>query len=186
MNNNFKKGKLKRWNDDKGFGFVSSGGREKDVFIHISALRWMERRPIVGDIITYQVHMDNDGRKRAVNAKIEGAAEIKPKAVQKKLKKQDKSNWLSKVIATTFVMLVGTIAYNKIVTNNKHHENSTASVFSFAEENESNKNYSCAGKIYCSEMTSCVEAKFYQRNCPGTKMDGDGDGIPCESQWCTW
>ena len=42
------------------------------------------------------------------------------------------------------------------------------------------------GKIYCSEMTSCGEAKFYQRNCPGTKMDGDGDGIPCESQWCGW
>ena len=44
--------------------------------------------------------------------------------------------------------------------------------------------YSCSGKIHCSQMTSCAEAKFYLRNCPGTKMDGDGDGIPCESQWC--
>ena len=24
-------------------------------------------------------------------------------------------------------------------------------------------------------MTSCEEAKFYIKNCPGTKMDGDGD-----------
>jgi len=45
-------------------------------------------------------------------------------------------------------------------------------------------NYSCSGKVYCSEMTSCEEAMFYLRNCPGTKMDGNGDGTPCESQWC--
>jgi hypothetical protein len=44
--------------------------------------------------------------------------------------------------------------------------------------------YTCSGKIYCSEMTSCAEAKFYLQNCPGTKMDGDNDGVPCEKQWC--
>ena len=44
--------------------------------------------------------------------------------------------------------------------------------------------YKCNGKTYCSEMTSCEEATFYQHHCPGTKMDGDGDGVPCESQWC--
>lgn len=37
---------------------------------------------------------------------------------------------------------------------------------------------------FCSEMASCEEAKFYQSNCPGTIIDGDGDGVPCESQWC--
>lgn len=36
------------------------------------------------------------------------------------------------------------------------------------------------GKIHCSEMTSCAEAKFYLRNCPGVKIDGDNDGVPCE------
>lgn len=45
-------------------------------------------------------------------------------------------------------------------------------------------NYQCKGKVYCSEMTSCAEATFYLRNCPGTKMDGDNDGVPCEKQWC--
>ncbi|CAK8724127.1 Excalibur calcium-binding domain-containing protein [Candidatus Electrothrix aarhusensis] len=44
--------------------------------------------------------------------------------------------------------------------------------------------FSCQGKKHCSEMRSCAEAKFYIRNCPGTKMDGDHDGIPCERQWC--
>ena len=44
--------------------------------------------------------------------------------------------------------------------------------------------FTCQGKKYCSEMKSCAEAKYYLRNCPGVKMDGDGDGIPCERQWC--
>ncbi|WP_295352955.1 excalibur calcium-binding domain-containing protein [Accumulibacter sp.] len=22
------------------------------------------------------------------------------------------------------------------------------------------------------------------RNCPGSKMDGNNDGVPCEQQWC--
>ena len=44
--------------------------------------------------------------------------------------------------------------------------------------------YVCDGRIHCSQMTSCAEATWFLRNCPGTKMDGDRDGIPCEQQWC--
>ncbi|MDZ4730627.1 MAG: excalibur calcium-binding domain-containing protein [Xanthomonadales bacterium] len=34
-------------------------------------------------------------------------------------------------------------------------------------------------------MSSCAEATYFIRHCPGTQMDGDHDGIPCESQWCS-
>ena len=34
-------------------------------------------------------------------------------------------------------------------------------------------------------MTSCAEAKYFIRHGPGTKMDGDSDGIPCELTLCT-
>jgi hypothetical protein len=44
--------------------------------------------------------------------------------------------------------------------------------------------YRCDGRTRCTQMTSCAEATFFLRNCPGVKMDGDGDGIPCEDQWC--
>lgn len=44
--------------------------------------------------------------------------------------------------------------------------------------------YQCAGKTKCSQMTSCAEAQFYLRNCLVLQLDGDGDGIPCEEQWC--
>lgn len=44
--------------------------------------------------------------------------------------------------------------------------------------------FACDGRTYCSQMTSCAEAKFFLASCPNTKMDGDSDGIPCEEQWC--
>ena len=44
--------------------------------------------------------------------------------------------------------------------------------------------YRCDGRTYCSQMTSCTEATYFLQNCPGTKMDGNNDGIPCEKQWC--
>ena len=45
--------------------------------------------------------------------------------------------------------------------------------------------FSCDGRTYCSQMSSCAEAKYFLANCPGAKMDGDKNGIPCEKQWCT-
>jgi len=44
--------------------------------------------------------------------------------------------------------------------------------------------FSCDGRTYCSQMTSCEEAKYFLKHCPDTKMDGDHNGIPCERQWC--
>ena len=44
--------------------------------------------------------------------------------------------------------------------------------------------YHCDGRTHCSQMTSCEEATFFLNNCPGTKMDGNNDGVPCERQWC--
>lgn len=48
----------------------------------------------------------------------------------------------------------------------------------------SERKYSCDGRTYCSQMTSCEEAEFFLRNCPNVKMDGNNDGVPCQSQWC--
>jgi hypothetical protein len=45
-------------------------------------------------------------------------------------------------------------------------------------------NYHCDGRTRCPQMTSCEEATFFLRNCPGAKMDGDQDGVPCEDRWC--
>jgi hypothetical protein len=51
-------------------------------------------------------------------------------------------------------------------------------------ETPSSRTFTCDGRTYCSQMTSCEEATFFLRNCPSTKMDGNHDGVPCEMQWC--
>ena len=43
-----------------------------------------------------------------------------------------------------------------------------------------NHNFTCGQKQYCSQMTSCEEAKFYLDVCGLIRLDGDGDGVPCE------
>lgn len=41
--------------------------------------------------------------------------------------------------------------------------------------------YSCSGKSKCGEMKTCEEAYFYMNNCGVGSLDGDKDGVPCES-----
>jgi endonuclease YncB( thermonuclease family) len=42
-------------------------------------------------------------------------------------------------------------------------------------------NFQCGTKRYCREMTSCEEANFHLRNCGRSSLDGDRNGVPCES-----
>jgi cold shock CspA family protein len=64
-------GRLARWDDDRGFGFIRRDNAKKDIFLHISACKTMGHRPVTGDIISYQIHTDHTGKTRAVNAKIQ-------------------------------------------------------------------------------------------------------------------
>lgn len=165
-------GKLSRWNDNKGFGFITPAKGGDEIFVHISAIKRRGRRPSVGDTITFGVHSDNDGKKRAVNAVVDDipARRVmgKPLTTRKNRKKVNIG-----VTAALFVVAIGGIAmYLQFGYNSETAPGVEVSMFS------------CQGKTRCSEMTSCDEAKYYIKNCPGTKMDGDSDGVPCESQFC--
>lgn len=39
----------------------------------------------------------------------------------------------------------------------------------------------CGTKTRCGQMTSCEEARFYLTQCGVSRLDGDGDGMPCAS-----
>ena len=41
--------------------------------------------------------------------------------------------------------------------------------------------FTCAGKTTCGQMVSCAEAQFYLNSCGVSRLDGDKDGVPCES-----
>lgn len=185
MKNDIIRGELVRWNEDRGFGFISSNNRSKDIFIHISSLKRMNRRPIVGDIIYFKEQVETNGKIKAINASIEGA-DLKKRKINKNNRNESNNKNITNIVYLVLFIVIGYFAYDKFTSiANQSINKSTLTMV--APTSEIKENYSCQGKTYCSEMTSCAEAKYYQNNCSGTKMDGDGDGVPCESQWCnTW
>lgn len=60
-------GRVIKWYDDKGFGFVRATTDSKDVFLHISEIQRLNRRPDINELVTYEVTKDEKGRFRAVN-----------------------------------------------------------------------------------------------------------------------
>jgi uncharacterized membrane protein YsdA (DUF1294 family)/cold shock CspA family protein len=63
-----KKGKVARWNDDKGYGFIKPMDGGPQVFIHIKAFANRGQRPAIGDTVTYSTAIDSQGRLRAEKA----------------------------------------------------------------------------------------------------------------------
>jgi uncharacterized membrane protein YsdA (DUF1294 family)/cold shock CspA family protein len=60
-------GRLTNWDDNKGFGFVTPDNGGLRAFVHIRAFSYRRRRPRNGDVITYQLTWDKQGRPRAEN-----------------------------------------------------------------------------------------------------------------------
>ena len=56
-------GHIKKWQDDKGFGFIETGTGES-VFFHVSAFK-AQRRPEIGEQVVFTVGQDNQGRLQA-------------------------------------------------------------------------------------------------------------------------
>ena len=81
------------------------------------------------------------------------------------------------------LIFIVAVAVYHYVTTHPSGQDAGAAETSFTTSDAS-KHFRCEGKTRCTQMSSCEEATFYLRNCPNTKMDGDGDGVPCESQWC--
>lgn len=43
--------------------------------------------------------------------------------------------------------------------------------------------FACDGRNLCSQMTSCEEARFFLRSCPGM-AEASGEGPSCINAWC--
>ena len=117
------KGLLKTWKTDKGFGFIKSVTLEHDTFIHISALKHMNRKPKVGDTIYFEVATQPDGKTKAINCRIEGVAELK--APYQKHKQQPyriaKSNFASSFLGkVASIALIAALCFYAINKYNTH------------------------------------------------------------------
>lgn len=60
-------GRISSWKDEQGFGFIAPHDGSAPVFIHISAFDDRRRRPLVGDIVTYEIQADDRGRLQATD-----------------------------------------------------------------------------------------------------------------------
>lgn len=68
-------GRIKSWNDDKGFGFILPAAGGAEVFAHISAMRG-DRRPNAGDQVLFVAGRDERGRLRAEHLRLAGGLAI--------------------------------------------------------------------------------------------------------------
>jgi cold shock CspA family protein len=182
-------GTLRSWNDDRGYGFIAPTHGGAELFVHISALPKDGTRPTVGEKLTYELGRGKDGKPQAVNV-VRQAIGVVPR--HNSISSPNPGRVVSsiaKMLGLLLILALGGYGYKQYNQQTLNYS-PTAAQTSIARET-GGKQYSeptafnCDGRTHCSQMTSCAEAKFFLKNCPGTKMDGDNDGVPCEQQWCT-
>jgi cold shock CspA family protein len=180
-------GKLRTWNDDRGYGFIvpTNGGRE--LFVHISAFPRDRSRPTVGELLTYELGQGKDGKPQATRVYRQALGEPStPKRPHSHTKRSRRSP-LSVLIGILLVIALGNYGYTKYQQkiDRLHVGESATSKEGEATFDPTPSQYHCDGRTHCTQMKSCSEAKYFLENCPGTQMDGNNDGTPCEQQWCT-
>jgi CspA family cold shock protein len=65
-------GKVKSWNDDKGFGFIAADDGSGDIFLHVTALEDadIDDEVLVGLALSYEVGENpRSGRTKAINVR---------------------------------------------------------------------------------------------------------------------
>ena len=174
-------GKITSWRSDKGYGFITPNSGAKQVFVHISSFRNRSPRPGVNQLVTFTLSTDQQGRPCAVDVSRENE--------QVRLKKSP-MNRPSKAMSAGVLLVVLVMAAALVLSKYQKSQVGSYAPAKSAQPSglisspDRSSRFSCDGRAHCSQMTSCEEAKFFIQNCPNTKMDGDGDGVPCESQWC--
>jgi cold shock CspA family protein len=191
-------GTLKKWNADRGFGFVVAEHAEQEIFVHVSAFPRDGQPPAIDEKLSFEIELDREGRKRAVRVRRQGV--LAPRALRheqpepvkhqaRRMPRRAESRpWGSLVVAVLLVAgLVGFgyRQYSQRTASTHSASHSLLSTAPAAAPEVKQPVFQCDGRKYCSQMGSCSEAKQFLRNCPDMEMDGDGDGIPCEQQLCT-
>ena len=62
-----KKGKIIKWDDNKGFGFILPADSQKNIFVHIKSFTDRNVRPVENQIVTYTVQNNGNGKDSAIN-----------------------------------------------------------------------------------------------------------------------
>lgn len=194
----FNEGKIKTYNEDKGFGFIQITEKRKDLFFHISDFPNKQHPPKIGERLKFSIFNDN-GRMKAIDIirldlRIEEIQKLSYHRPQnhaqiskKKRPKKNRFNFINFLVGffifSVFLAILIPFLSGIYKRETLKRQIATPTEKSSLSQSNSVSKYSCDGRIHCSEMKSYDEALFFINNCPGTKMDGDGDGDPCEGQF---
>jgi len=167
-------GKITIWHHDRGFGFITPDEGGQDIFLHVSELP-RGVKPSVGQPLGFEVALNPQGKKKAVGVYVHRAEPVKTHAAYRRGARVEAPSRAGITAAAILASLLCGLGYGTYwyLAQRANPNLTESSVFE------------CDGRTYCSQMTSCQEAKYFLKTCPGVQMDGDRNGIPCEQQWCT-
>ncbi|MGO1001916.1 cold shock domain-containing protein [Lysobacter sp. CA196] len=200
-----------KWNDERGFGFIAPAQGGDEVFVHISEFNRRGIRPALNEWVSFEIRTKSDGKREAVRVMRAGEGRRAASARRRDPGTPARSGWGIAALAISAMVAVGGYVYSR--SSSLHSDgvesarptvsatmSTRASVAPPVQDpasssmprpsaaqptTQSSASFACDGRSHCSQMTSCAEARYFLRHCPNTEMDGDGDGEPCEQQWCS-
>lgn len=178
-------GTLIKWNDDRGFGFISPAQGSDQLFVHISAFPRDGARPKLNELISYETETTHDGKKRAVRIMRPGGRP--PPSMTRGHEANGRSgSAIGTILGVLAIVAIGAYVYARVSRYSQIEESNETPRFVPSTEKAEvpDSLFECDGRTRCAQMTSCAEARYFLQHCPGTKMDGNYDGEPCEEQWC--
>ncbi|MBU8975897.1 cold shock domain-containing protein [Lysobacter sp. MMG2] len=180
-------GTLAEWNDDRGFGFIAAAQGGEKVFVHVSAFPRDGQRPRLGELISFEIERDANGKPRATSVMRPGAqSTTRPRRHSERPARP--ARFVSAILSVLAIAAIGAYAYTQLDGAAQPQAVAPATVAvqpaAAAAQPAASPAFTCDGRTMCSQMNSCAEAKYFLQHCPHTAMDGNGDGVPCEQQWC--
>jgi cold shock CspA family protein len=179
-------GRLLKWSDDRGFGFIEPRLGGSEIFVHVSAFPRDGQRPVVGESLSFEVEMDAAGKKRAVA--VERPLRAGATRAQRPPDRLRGTGFPGRLLSVGLIVAVAYGAYHEYGQRAGRHSaralDAGDATESMRTPNAAPSTFRCDGREHCSQMTSCAEAKMFLEHCPGMKMDGDNDRIPCEDTLC--
>lgn len=181
-------GTLRSWNDDRGFGFIAPTHGGAELFVHISALPRDGSRPTIGEKLTYELGRGKNGQPQAVKVQREAIGRSGDRPAARRPPFKQGRPFVTRLIGVVLLLALGAFGFShyrrQATAPSSRSQPLTSTAEPAAIPAATAQSFRCDGRTHCSQMTSCTEARFFLKNCPGTRMDGNNDGTPCEQQWC--
>ncbi|MXV07904.1 MULTISPECIES: excalibur calcium-binding domain-containing protein [unclassified Xanthomonas] len=179
-------GTLIQWDEERGCGRVRLAHRETEAEVQRAAFPDDGVPPRVGELISFDLEHDAQGRPRALQVMRPGRAPAVPaRAVA--APRTRRGRWLGVLMLLAVLALAAYAALRFVAAPQATATAPPSPAAPAATAHASPATapaFQCDGRTHCAQMTSCAEAMYFLQHCPGVEMDGNHDGVPCERQWC--